>query len=551
MYQYDTIDKEMLADRVQEFREQCARRLSGELTEDQFKRIRLMNGLYLQLHAYMLRVAIPYGALSAKQLRMLGYIAATYDKGYGHFTTRTNLQLHWIKLKDAPDILDHLASVGMHAIQTSGNDIRNITADPRAGATADEVDDPRIWAEALRQWSTFHPEFSFLPRKFKIAVTGSPKDRAATKVYDIGLRLHRSDAGELGFEVLVGGGLGRTPYLGPTIRKHLPARHLLSYLQAILRVYNRHGRRDNIWKARIKVLVASLGADGFAREVEAEWEATDNSQVDLPDLELARIRAAFAPRNFETLPASSAAFETAKADPAFARFVRNNVKPHKIPGYAMIDVSLKKPGETPGDCSAEQMAVIADLGERYSMDEIRVSYEQNLILPHVKLDDVRAVWKALDAAELATPNRGLITDIIACPGLDYCALANARAIPIAQAIALKFADPALAETVGELGIKISGCINACGHHHVGAIGILGVDKKGEEFYQITLGGSPDADATLGQALGPAVPANKVADAVDHMVEAYLRERREGETFIDTFRRTGLAPFKEAVYASAH
>jgi len=551
MYRYDTIDKEMLADRVAEFREQCARRLSGELTEDQFKRIRLMNGLYLQLHAYMLRVAIPYGALNSAQLRKLAFIARTYDKGYGHFTTRTNLQLHWIKLKDAPDILEHLAEVGMHAIQTSGNDIRNITADPHAGANADEVDDPRIWAEALRQWSTFHPEFSFLPRKFKIALTASPKDRAATKVYDIGLRLHRNDDGELGFEVLVGGGLGRTPYLGPTIRQHLPARHLLSYLQAILRVYNRYGRRDNIWKARIKVLVASLGAEGFAREVEAEWDATDKALVDLPDTELARIRAGFAPRDFEKLPATSASFEAAKADPAFARFARNNVKPHKIPGYAIVDISLKKPGETPGDCSAEQMEVLADLGQRYSQDEIRVSYEQNLILPHVKLDDVQAVWKALDAAELATPNHGLITDIIACPGLDYCALANARAIPIAQAIALKFADPELAEKVGELGIKISGCINACGHHHVGAIGILGVDKKGEEFYQLTLGGSAEAEASLGQALGPAIAADKVADAVDHLVGAYLRERKDGERFLDTFRRTGLAPFKEAVYADAH
>jgi sulfite reductase (NADPH) hemoprotein beta-component len=551
MYRYDTIDKEMLADRVAEFREQCRRRLSGELTEDQFKRLRLMNGLYLQLHAYMLRIAIPYGALTSAQLRKLGYIVRTYDKGYGHFTTRTNIQLHWIKLKDAPDILAHLAEVGMHAIQTSGNDIRNITADPHAGVNADEVDDPRIWAEAMRQWSTFHPEFSFLPRKFKIAVTASPSDRAATKVYDIGLRLHRNDAGELGFEVLVGGGLGRTPYLGPTIRQHLPVRHLLSYLQAILRVYNRYGRRDNIWKARIKVLVASLGAEGFAREVEAEWESSDKAAVDLPDEELARIRAAFAPRDFETLPARSAAFEAAKADPAFARFARHNVKPHKIPGYAIVDVSLKKPGETPGDCSGEQMELIADLGERYSQDEIRVSYEQNLILPHVKLDDLPAVHKALGALGLDTPNRGLITDIIACPGLDYCALANARAIPIAQAIALKFADPAKAELVGELGIRISGCINACGHHHVGAIGILGVDKKGEEFYQVTLGGSPEAEASLGQVLGPALPANRVADAIDQMVEVYLRERQGGERFLDTFRRTGLAPFKEAVYADAH
>src|SRR5579864_6912861 len=374
----------------------------------------------------------------------------------------------------------------------------------------------------MRQWSTFHPEFSFLPRKFKIAVTASPADRAATKIYDIGLRIHRNEDGELGFEVMVGGGLGRTPYLGPTIRQHLPARHLLSYLQAILRVYNRHGRRDNLWKARIKVLVASLGAEAFAREVEEEWESSDKAAVDLPDTELARIRAAFAPRNFETLPATSAAFEAAKADPSFARFARHNVEPHKIPGYAIVDVSLKRPGETPGDCSAEQMEVVADLAERYSMDEARVSYEQNLILPHVRLDDVQAVWKALDAAELATPNRGLVTDIIACPGLDYCALANARAIPIAQAIARKFADPALAERVGELGIKISGCINACGHHHVGAIGILGIDKKGEEYYQITLGGSAEAEASLGHVLGPAVAYDKVADAVDHLVEVYLR-----------------------------
>jgi sulfite reductase (NADPH) hemoprotein beta-component len=551
MYRYDAIDKEMLADRVQEFREQCARRLAGELTEDQFKRIRLMNGLYLQLHAYMLRVAIPYGALNSAQLRKLAFIAGTYDKGYGHFTTRTNLQLHWIKLKDAPDILEHLAEVGMHAIQTSGNDIRNITADPHAGATADEADDPRIWAEAIRQWSTFHPEFSFLPRKFKIAVTASPADRAATKVYDIGLRLHRTEEGELAFEVMVGGGLGRTPYLGSTIRKHLPVRHLLSYLQAILRVYNRHGRRDNIWKARIKVLVASLGAEGFAREVDEAWEASDKAKVDLPDTELARIRAAFAPRDFQTLPATSATFEAAKRDPAFARFARHNVKAHKIPGYALVDVSLKQPGETPGDCSVEQMQAVAELAERYSMDEARVHYEQNLILPHVKLDDVPSVWKALDAAGLATPNRGLITDIIACPGLDYCALANARAIPIAQAIAKKFADPALAERVGDLGIKISGCINACGHHHVGAIGILGVDKKGEEFYQLTLGGSPEANATLGQSLGPALPADRVAEAVDQLVEVYLRERKGEERFLDTFRRTGLAPFKEAVYADAH
>ncbi|MFI4976627.1 MAG: nitrite/sulfite reductase [Caulobacterales bacterium] len=551
MYRYDAIDREMLADRVAEFRGQAERRLAGEITEDQFKPIRLMNGLYLQLHAYMLRIAIPYGALNAAKLRKLAWIERTYDKGYGHFTTRTNLQLHWIKLKDAADILGHLAEVELHAIQTSGNCIRNITADPHAGVAADEVDDPRVWAEATRQWSTFHPEFSFLPRKFKIAFTAAATDRAATKVYDIGLRLHRDEAGELGFEVLAGGGLGRTPYLGPTIRQHLPARHLLSYLQSIIRVYNRAGRRDNVWKARIKILVNTLGAEEFARQVEEEWEKTDKAAVDLPDTELARIRAAFAPRGFETLPKTSAAFEAAKADRAFARFVRHNVKPHKIPGYAIVDVSLKQPGETPGDCSADQMDLIADLAERYSLDEARVNYEQNLILPHVKLDDVQTVWRALDSAGLATPNMGLISDIIACPGLDYCALANARAIPIAQHIAKRFEDPELAERIGELKIKISGCINACGHHHVGHIGILGVDKKGEEYYQLTLGGSGAEDASLGAILGPALPADRVTQAVDQLVDVYLHERRDGERFLDTYRRLGMAPFKEAVYADAH
>ncbi|HXV00582.1 MAG TPA: nitrite/sulfite reductase, partial [Caulobacteraceae bacterium] len=506
-YLYDAIDEAMLADRAAEFRAQCARRLAGEISEEQFKPIRLMNGLYLQLHAYMLRIAIPYGTLDAAKLRALAHVARTYDRGYGHFTTRTNLQLHWIKLKDAPDILDELAKVGMHAIQTSGNCIRNLTADPHAGASADEVDDPRIWAEAIRQWSTFHPEFSFLPRKFKIAVTAAPKDRAAIRIYDIGLRLHRDAAGALAFEVRVGGGLGRTPYLGPVISESLPARHLLSYLQAILRVYNRYGRRDNLWKARIKVLVASLGAEDFARQVEEEWARSDTAAVDLPDTELARIRGWFQPSGFETLPARSAAFEAAKtADPAFARFARNNILPHKTPGYGLVNIALKTPGETPGDMSSDQMDVAADLAERYSLDEIRVSYEQNLLLPHVRLDDAHAVWTTLVEAGLASPNLGLISDIIACPGLDYCALANARAIPIAQSIARRFADPDLAEKVGELKIKISGCINACGHHHVGHIGILGVDKKGEEFYQLTLGGSGEDDASLGQILGPALPA---------------------------------------------
>jgi len=552
MYQYDALDKAFLTDRVEEFRHQVSRRLAGEITEDQFKPLRLMNGLYLQLHAYMLRVAIPYGTLSAVQLRQLAHIARTYDKGYGHFTTRTNLQFHWIKLRDAADILAELAAVDLHAIQTSGNCIRNVTADPRAGATAEEIDDPRVWAEVIRQWSTLHPEFSFLPRKFKIAITASAKDRTAARTHDIGLALKRNREGALGFEVMVGGGLGRTPYIGPTIREHLPVSRLLSYLEAVLRVYNRHGRRDNIYKARIKILVAHLGAEEFGRQVEAEWAQIDTAKTDLPDVELARIRSAFAPPPFETLPARSEAFEAArKADPAFARFARHNVQPHKAPGYAIVDVSLKTPGETPGDASAEQMELIADLAERYGLGDIRVTHEQNLVLPHVKLDDLPAVHAALAAHGLASPNINLVSDIIACPGLDYCALANARAIPIAQDIALRFADPAVAEDIGELKIKISGCINACGHHHVGHIGILGVDKKGEEFYQLTLGGSGAEDAEVGKILGPALPAARVTDAIDQLVAVYRRERQTGERFLDTYRRTGLEPFKEAVYVAAH
>ncbi len=551
MYRYDTIDREMLADRSAEFREQVGRRLAGDLTEDQFKPLRLMNGLYLQLHAYMLRVAIPYGSLNPTQLRKLAWIGRTYDKGYGHFTTRQNIQFHWIKLADTPDILDHLASVDMHAIQTSGNCIRNITADPYAGATAEEIDDPRVWAEAMRQWSTLHPEFSFLPRKFKIAITAAPKDRTAAKVHDIGLVVRRARDGQMGFEVMVGGGMGRTPYIGSTVREFLPANRLFSYLEAILRVYNRHGRRDNSYKARIKILVAALGAEEFTRQVEAEW-AKVGTVPDLPDTELARIRGAFAATGFDALPAVSEAHERAKAaDPAYARFVRNNVKPHKKAGYGIVEISLKAVGETPGDATAEQMEAVADLAERYGQDDIRVTHEQNLVLPHIRLDDLPVVYAALKAADLASANINLVSDVIACPGLDYCALANARSISVAQHIAEKFADPERAEKVGELKIKISGCINACGHHHVGHIGILGVDKKGEEFYQLTLGGSGAEDAAVGQALGPALPYDKVADAVETLVETYLRERQGAERFLDTFRRTGVAPFKEAVYADVH
>ena len=550
MYRYDAIDKEMLADRTREFREQVQRRLTGELTEAQFLRLRLMNGLYLQLHAYMLRIAIPYGTLSSAKLHRLAHVARTYDKGYGHFTTRTNLQLHWIKLRDAPDILDQLAEVELHAIQTSGNCIRNVTADPYAGATADELDDSRVWAEAIRQWSTVHPEFSWLPRKFKIAVTASEKDRTAVRSYDIGLRLHRNVEGEIGFEVMVGGGQGRTPYLAATIREFLPPDRLFSYLEAIMRVYNRHGRRDNVWKARIKILVAQLGAEEFGRQVEEEWAASP-WEADIPLAEIERIRGRFGAPVFETLPASSEAYEAAKADRAFARFTRHNVHPHKMAGYGIVDISLKAPGETPGDCSADQMDAIAELAERYSFDEVRVNYQQNLVLPHVKLDDIPAVFAQLQEIGLATANMNLITDIIACPGLDYCSLANARAIPVAQAIARRFADMDRAEDIGQFKINISGCINACGHHHLGHIGILGVDKKGQEFYQLSLGGSGAEDATLARILGPALSTEQVPDAVESIVETYLKDREPGERFLDTLRRIGPEPFKEAVYAEAH
>lgn len=551
MYSYDIIDQEFLEDRAAEFRGQVVARLAGEITEDQFKPLRLMNGLYLQLHAYMLRVAVPYGSLNPTQLRAFAHIARTWDKGYGHFTTRQNIQFNWIKLGDTPDILDHLASVQMHAIQTSGNCIRNVTSDPYAGATAQEVDDPRVWSEVLRQWSTLHPEFSYLPRKFKIAVTASETDRTAARAHDIGLKVLRNAEGALGFEVMVGGGQGRTPYLAPTIKPFLPAARLISYLEAILRVYNRHGRRDNAYKARIKILVSSLGAEEFARQVEEEWLKIGESR-DLPDTELARIRGSFIKVPFETLPPKSDIFDAELAsDRAFARFVRNNVKAHKQPGYAIVEISLKAPGATPGDASAEQMEAVADLAERYGLGDIRATHEQNLVLPHVKLDDVPAVHRALQAVGLATSNISLISDIIACPGLDYCALANARAIPVAQSIQDRFADADRAEDIGELKIKISGCINACGHHHVGHIGVLGVDKKGEEFYQLSLGGSGAEDASLASILGPALPADKVADAVDKLVETYLSLRQKDERFLDTFRRAGMAPFKEAVYADAH
>jgi sulfite reductase (NADPH) hemoprotein beta-component len=550
MYRYDEFDHTLVAERVTQFRGQVARRLSGELSEDQFKPLRLRNGLYLQLHAYMLRVAIPYGMLSSEQMRMQAHIARTYDRGYGHFTTRQNIQFNWPELEDVPDILADLATVEMHAIQTSGNNIRNVTADPLAGVAADEIEDPRVYAEILRQWSTLHPEFSFLPRKFKIAVTGAPRDRAALKVHDIGLEIRRDEAGETGFRVLVGGGQGRTPILAVTIREFLPKRDLLSYVEAILRVYNQLGRRDNMYKARIKILVKSVGAEKFGKLVEEEWEQIRHGALTLPEAEIARIESHFAPPPYETRDATDRGFEARRfEDRDFARWCRINLAAHKQPGYTIVYISLKPEGGVPGDATAEQMDAVADLADRYSFGEIRVTLEQNLVLADVSLGEVYDLWRALGEAGLATPNIGLISDIIACPGLDYCNLANARSIPVAQRIARRFADLSRQHDIGELNIKISGCINACAHHHVGHIGILGVDKKGQEYYQITLGGSADENATLGEIVGPAFTYDAVTDAIETIVGTYLSNRRDGESFLDTYRRAGKAPFKEALYGA--
>ncbi len=551
MYRYDEFDLAFVNQRVKQFRGQVERRLAGELSEEEFRPLRLMNGLYLQLHAYMLRVAVPYGTLSGRQMRMLAEIARKYDRGYGHFTTRQNIQYNWPQLQDVPDILDDLASVEMHAIQTSGNCIRNVTADHFAGAAADEIEDPRIYAEIVRQWSSLHPEFSFLPRKFKIAITGAPNDRAAVRFHDIGLQIRRNEAGEVGFEVIVGGGLGRTPVIGTTIRRFLPKQHLLSYLEAILRVYNQLGRRDNLYKARIKILVQQTGAEAFKDLVEDEWLQIKNGALTLPAEEIARIEDYFAPPAFEKLDANQPAFEARRfEDRDFARWVRTNVTPHKAPGYACVSISLKPEGGAPGDATAAQMDVVAELAERFSCDEIRISHEQNLVLPHVRLSDIPEVWETLCAHGLGTPNIGLVSDMIACPGLDYCNLANARSIPVAQRISQRFSDLKRQHDIGDLKIKISGCINACGHHHVGHIGILGVDKKGEEFYQITLGGSADQNAAVGRILGPAFSYDNVVDAVETIVDTYLELRQDGERFNETYARVGAAPFKEKLYATA-
>ncbi|MET0372346.1 MAG: nitrite/sulfite reductase [Sphingobium sp.] len=542
MYRYDSYDQSIVDARVEEFRDQTQRRLAGQLTEDQFKPLRLMNGLYLQLHAYMLRVAIPYGTLSGRQMRKLGEIARKYDKGYGHFTTRQNLQYNWIKLADAPDILAELATVEMHAIQTSGNCIRNISSDQYAGVAADEVADPRPWAELLRQWSSFHPEFTYLPRKFKIAVIAAEEDRAAMRLHDIGIKLVARD-GAIGAEVYAGGGMGRTPMVAPLIRDFVREDEIISYLEACLRVYNRYGRRDNKYKARIKILVHEIGVEEYRRQVEEEFAHMRTLGLNPPTQELDRIRTFFADPGYEAgLPD-----EIDRSDPAFALWVDRQVAAHKAPGYAIVNISLKPLGGIPGDASADQIELAADLAERYSLDELRVTHAQNLVLPHVRKSDLYAIWQALDEAGLAEANLDLITDIIACPGLDYCSLANARAIPLAQKIARRFADNDRQKDLGELKLKISGCINACGHHHAGHIGILGVDRKGVENFQLLFGGSGAQDASLGQIVGPGFSEDGVVDAIEKATDIYLAERADGERFLDTYRRIGIKPFKEALY----
>ncbi|MCZ8262035.1 MAG: nitrite/sulfite reductase [Beijerinckiaceae bacterium] len=553
MYRYDEFDTAFVRDRVAQFSTQVERRLSGALTEDEFKPLRLQNGVYLQLHAYMLRIAIPYGTLSARQLRQLALIGERFDRGYGHFTTRQNLQFNWIQLKDVPEILSLLADVEMHAIQTSGNCIRNVTADQFAGVAADEIEDPRPVAELIRQWSTAHPEFSFLPRKFKIAVTGAEDDRAAVAVHDIGLRIVRHpETGETGYAVLVGGGLGRTPMVGKWVRDFLPKPHLLAYLEALMRVYNAEGRRDNKYKARVKILVHEIGIEAFRDRVEAEFARLNPARSQADAEEVARIARYFAPPAYADLADNPSALRRARAaNGEFDRWVAQNGFPHKVPGYQAVTLSLKGIGEAPGDITSAGMRLVADLAERHSQGEIRVTHAQNLVLPDVRQDELFDLWQALAAGGLATANAGLITDIIACPGLDYCALATARSIPIAQALSTRFSVPERQQQIGPLAIKISGCINACGHHHVGHIGILGLEKRGEESYQITLGGDAGNDSAIGEILGPGLGASEVPDAIERLIETYLDQRQPGETFVNTVRRIGVQPFKTAFARELH
>jgi sulfite reductase (NADPH) hemoprotein beta-component len=543
MYKYDEYDQQMVDTRVEEFRDQVRRRLSGELTEDQFKPLRLQNGLYLQLHAYMLRVAVPYGTLSSVQMRLLGDIADKYDRGYGHFTTRQNIQYNWIKLEDTPDILAELAKVEMHAIQTSGNCIRNISSDQFAGAAADEIIDPRPYAELLRQWSSFHPEFLVLPRKFKIAVIASDTDRAAMRLHDIGIKMVKNDAGEIGAQFYAGGGMGRTPMIAPMIREFVPLDQLITFAEACLRVYNRYGRRDNKYKARIKILVHELGRDEYVRQVEEEFAHLLTQPIEPPLAELERIKAHFADPAFE----AGLSDDLDLSDPDFRLWVGRNTQAHKQAGYVVATVSLKPVGGIPGDATADQIRLMADLGRDYSFDELRVTHAQNIVLPHVRKADLYTVWKALDDAGLATANLDTVGDIIACPGLDYCSLANARSIPVAQKISERFGSAEKQAQIGELKLKISGCINACGHHHAGHIGILGVDKKGLENYQLLFGGSEGADTSLAKIIGPGFTEDGVVDAVEKATEVYLANKQGEERFLDTYRRIGMDPFKEAIY----
>jgi len=550
VYRYDDIDATLVAERVAQFRDQTRRFLEGTLSEDEYRPLRLRNGLYIQKHAPMLRIAVPYGLLSTRQLRMLAHIARKYDRNYGHFTTRQNMQFNWPELKNVPDILADLASVEMHAIQTSGNCIRNTTADHFAGIAPDEIDDPRAYCEIIRQWSTLHPEFSYLPRKFKIAVTGSPADRAASEVHDIGLHLKRDADGHVGFEVLVGGGLGRTPIIGKSIREFLPREHLLSYLEAILRIYNQEGRRDNIYKARIKILVKAKGVEAFRAAVEAEWALIREAEPDLKlsDAEVERMRAFFKPPPYETLRDIDA---TQGQSAEFKAWYRYNTRAHKVPGYRAVVVSLKAHGEAPGDITADQMDAVADLADRISSGEVRTTHDQNLVLGEVRQIDLLETWQALQALNLATPNIGTLTDMICCPGLDFCSLANAGSIGIAKQIQARFSDFDYLYDLGRVEIKMSGCMNACGHHHVGHIGILGVDKHGLEWYQITLGGSASTNSALGEVIGPSVGKEVVAETIAKILDVYVERREEGEEFLDTVRRIGVEPFAEKVYGKAH
>ncbi len=548
MYRYDKYDHLIVKERIAQYRSQVARRINDELTEAEFLPLRLQNGLYMQRHAYMLRIAVPYGLLSSAQMRMFGHIARKYDRGYGHFTTRQNIQFNWIELEQTPDILADLASVEMHAIQTSGNCIRNITSDEYAGVAADELIDPRPYAEVLRQWSTFHPEFAALPRKFKVAINGAVEDRAAIAVHDIGLTVVHNEAGEVGFKVMVGGGMGRTPILGSVVREYLPRQHMLTYIEAVMRVYNQYGRRDNKYKARIKILVKALGVEEFTRLVEEEWLDLKDSPSTLTEDELARVAAYFAPHAYDTLAAIDPRAEHAD-NKAFSNWLLRNVKPHKVPGYSIVLLSLKKTGVPPGDATATQIDFVADLADRYSFGELRVTHEQNLVLADVRQSDLFKLWQEVKAQGLATPNIGLLTDMICCPGGDFCSLANAKSLPIAAAIAERFDNLDFQHDIGEIELNISGCINACGHHHVGSIGILGVDKDGSEWYQVSIGGAQGNNSAIGKIIGPSFSALQMPEVIDRLLQVYVRERTEEERFVDTAQRLGIAPFKEHVYAT--